>query len=177
MKADVLNRFSFKGYREWIKNKIDPNTRYWKKKILASKLRFRGTFSEDLFLDFSLDNSWVSTVKVDRIRSSSAKLEKSILRIESNSACIVNNVMVRSTWSMSMIFRLPALTWRKQVQSFPLLLRTLLSHKYFINWTIIEWGSVWCEESDCVDRGGACHRLGTTFIGLKNGNRVSVVRI
>ena len=31
-----------------------------------------------------------------------------------------------------MIFQLPALTWRKQVQSFPLLLRTLLSHKYFV---------------------------------------------
>ena len=40
----------------------------------------------------------------------------------------------------------PALTLRKQVQSFPLLLRTLLSHKYFIYWTIIEWGWVWCEE-------------------------------
>ena len=39
------------------------------KKILTSKLRFRGTFSEDLFPNFSLDNSWVSTVKVDRIRS------------------------------------------------------------------------------------------------------------
>ena len=38
-------------------------------KILTSKLRFRGTFSEDLFSNFSLDNSWVSTVKVDRIRS------------------------------------------------------------------------------------------------------------
>ena len=67
------------------------------KKILTTKLRFRGKLSEDLFLNFSLDNSWVSTVKVDRIRSSSAKLEKSILRIESNSAYIVNNVMVRST--------------------------------------------------------------------------------
>ena len=45
-----------------------------------------------------------------------------------------------------MIFRLPALTWWKQVQSFPLLLRTLLSHKYFIYWTIIEWGWLWCGE-------------------------------
>ena len=54
--------------------------------------------------------------------------------------------MVHSTWSMWMIFRLPALTWRKQVQSFPLLLRTLLSHKYFIYWKIIEGGWVWCEE-------------------------------
>ena len=39
------------------------------KKILTSKLRFGGTFSEDLFPNFSLDNSWVSKVKVDRIRS------------------------------------------------------------------------------------------------------------
>ena len=38
-------------------------------KILTSKLRFRVRFSEDLFPNFSLDNSWVSTVKVDRIRS------------------------------------------------------------------------------------------------------------
>ena len=45
--------------------------------------------------------------------------------------------MVRSTWSMWMIFRLPTLTWRKQVQSFPLLLRPLLSHQYFIYLTII----------------------------------------
>ena len=40
-----------------------------KKKILTSKFKFRGTFSDDLFPNFSLDNSWVSTVKVDRIRS------------------------------------------------------------------------------------------------------------
>ena len=39
------------------------------KKILTSKFKFRRTFSEDLFPNFSLDNSWVSTVKVDRIRS------------------------------------------------------------------------------------------------------------
>ena len=38
-------------------------------KILTSKLRFRGTFSEDLFPNFSLDNSWVSTVEVDHILS------------------------------------------------------------------------------------------------------------
>ena len=54
--------------------------------------------------------------------------------------------MVRSTWSMWVIFRLPTLTWRKQVQSFPLLLRTLLSHKYFIYLTVIEWVRVRCEE-------------------------------
>ena len=39
------------------------------KKIPTSKFKFRRTFSEDLFPNFSLDNSWVSTVKVDRIRS------------------------------------------------------------------------------------------------------------
>ena len=38
------------------------------KKILTSKLRFRVKFSEDLFPNFSLDNSWVSTVRVDHIR-------------------------------------------------------------------------------------------------------------
>ena len=48
------------------------------KKILTSKFKFRGTFSEDLFPNYSLDKSWVSTV--DRIRSLSAKLEKSVLR-------------------------------------------------------------------------------------------------
>ena len=44
---------------------------YHEKKILSltSELRFTGTFSEDLFPNFSLDNSWVSTVKVDLIRS------------------------------------------------------------------------------------------------------------
>ena len=66
------------------------------KKILTSKLRFTATFSEDLFPNFSLDKTWVSTVKVDRIGSLSAKLEKSVLRIERNSEYIVNNVMVRS---------------------------------------------------------------------------------
>ena len=40
-----------------------------RKRYLTSTLRFRGTFSEDLFPNFSLDNSWVSTVKIDRIRS------------------------------------------------------------------------------------------------------------
>ena len=39
------------------------------KKILTSKLRFRGTISEDLFPNFSSDNSWFLTVKVDRNRS------------------------------------------------------------------------------------------------------------
>ena len=38
------------------------------KKILTSKLRLKEKFSEDLFLNFSLDNSCVSTVKVDRLR-------------------------------------------------------------------------------------------------------------
>ena len=38
-------------------------------KILTSKLRFWGTFSEDLCPNFSLDNSWVSTVEVDHILS------------------------------------------------------------------------------------------------------------
>ena len=38
-------------------------------KILTSKLRFRVTISEDLFPNVSLDNSWVSTVKVNHIRS------------------------------------------------------------------------------------------------------------
>ena len=74
MKADVVNWISFKGYREWIKIKSKHKILKEKdtnkdKKILTSKLRFRGTFSEDLFPNFSLDNSLVSTVKVDRIRS------------------------------------------------------------------------------------------------------------
>ena len=74
MKAEVVNWISFKCYREWIKIKSkhkilkEKNTNK-DKKILTSKLRFRGTFSEDLFPNFSLDNSWVSTVKVHRIRS------------------------------------------------------------------------------------------------------------
>ena len=80
---------SFKGYCEWIKLKSKHKILKEKdinndKKILTSKCKFRGTFSEDLFPNFSLDNSWVSTVKADRIRSLLAKLEKSILRIESN---------------------------------------------------------------------------------------------
>ena len=42
-----------------------------KKKILTKikKIRFRRKFSEDLFPNFSLDNTWVSTVKDARIRS------------------------------------------------------------------------------------------------------------
>ena len=74
MKVDIANWISFKRYREWIniksKHKIlkekDTNKN---KKILTSKLRFRGKLSEDLFPNFPLDNSWVSTVKVHRIRS------------------------------------------------------------------------------------------------------------
>ena len=52
------------------KNKI-LKEKYTKKdkNILTSKWRFRGTFSEDLFPNFSLDNSWFSTVKADRFRS------------------------------------------------------------------------------------------------------------
>ena len=33
-----------------------------RKRYLTSTLRFRGTFSEDLFPNSSFDNSWVSTV-------------------------------------------------------------------------------------------------------------------
>ena len=52
-KADVANWISFKVYRGWIKIKSKHKILKEKdtnkdKKILTSKSRFRGTFSEDL---------------------------------------------------------------------------------------------------------------------------------